>query len=108
MNASIHTTRTGPLISQLITGVQADIGEAVEQLEGGLATIRALEAVTKGVNGLASTLRSKGNEIEQIIDVLRNESDGVPKKMLGTPLEPITEQVDADHRERVRAARAVG
>lgn len=108
MNDSIHTTRTGPLISQLITGVQADIGDAVEQLEGGLATIRALEAVTKGVNGLASTLRSKGSEIEQIIDVLRNESEGVSKKMLGTSREPMTEQLDADHLQRVRAARAVG
>lgn len=108
MNDSIQSTRTGPLIAQFITGVQADIADAVEQLEKGLATIGALEAVTKGVNGLASTLRSKGSEIEQVIEVLRNESDSVSKKMQGTSWEPMTEQLDADHLKRVRAARAVG
>lgn len=108
MTDSTPTTRTGPLMRQLVSGVQADIGEAVEQLEKGLAGIRSLESVTKGVNGLASTLKSKGNEIEQIIDVLRAESESIPKKLLGAHCEPMTEQVDMSHLERVRAARAVG
>jgi hypothetical protein len=107
-DAAIVTTRTGLLIDQLITGIQADIAEAVEQLEGGLGTIRALETHTKGVNGLASTLRSKGIAIEQIIEVLRGEADDVARKMLGTPREPITENVDIAHLERVEAVRKVG
>jgi hypothetical protein len=100
-DAAVVTTRTGLLIEQLITGIQADIAEAVEQLEGGLATIRALETHTKGVNGLASVLRSKGIAIEQIIDVLRGEADDVARKMQGTPREPIVENVNVAHLERV-------
>jgi len=107
-DAAIATTRTGLLIDQLITGIQADIADAVEQLEGGLATIRALETHTKGVNGLAAILRSKGVAIEQIIDVLRGEADDVARKMQGTPREPIIESVNIAHLERVTAVRKVG
>jgi hypothetical protein len=107
-DATIVTTRTGPLIDELITGIQADIADAVERLEGGLATIRALETHTKGVNGLASTLRSKGIAIEQIVEVLRDEADAVARKMLGTPRESITEHVDVEHLERVAEVRKVG
>ena len=102
------TTRTGPLINQLIMGIQADIADAVEQLEAGLAMIRALEAHAKGVNGLASILKSKGNEVEHIIDVLSNEADEVARKMLGASWEPIMEHVDAAHLERVAESRKVG
>lgn len=83
-------TRTGPLVGKLVEGIQADISDAIEQLEGGLAKIRALEAHTKGVNGLSATLKAKGNEIAQTIDVLRGEAEGVARKMLATaPREPI-------------------
>jgi len=102
------TIRTGSLVNQLISGIQADIADAIQQLEGSLATIRALEAHAKGVNGLASTLKSKGSEIEQIIDVLRSEAHGVARKMLGTPREPIIERVDVAHLDRVAAARKAG
>ena len=107
-DAAVVTTRTGALMNQLITGIQADIADAVEQLEGSLATIRALEAQTKGVNGLASTLKSKGSEVEHIIEVLRSEAHGVAKKMLGTSREPIIERVDVKHLERVAQARKAG
>lgn len=90
-------TRTGPLVGKLVEGIQADIADAVEQLDGGLRKIRALEAHTKGVNGLSATLKAKGNEIAQIIEVLTGESDGVAKKMIGATREPIAERVNADH-----------
>lgn len=106
--AASQTTKTGVLIEQLITGIQADIAQAVEQLEEGLSTIRALEGHTKCVNGLASTLKAKGVAIEQIIAVLRSESDDVARKMRGTPRVPISVNVNVSHLDRVVAVRKVG
>lgn len=100
------SVRTGPLMAKTVEGIQADIHEAVEHLEAGLTQMRELESVVRGVNGLSSTLRTKGNEIEQVLDTLRSESDAVAKKMLGTAKEPITERVDTAHLEKVSAARS--
>lgn len=98
-------TRTGALVSKLVEGIQADIGDAVEQLQAGLSKLRALESHTKGVNGLSATLKAKGNEIAQIIDVLEGESDGVAKKMLSaSPKEQITERVNTEHLTKVVGA----
>lgn len=98
-------TRTGPLEGKLVEGIQADIGDAVEQLQAGLSKLRALESHTKGVNGLSATLKAKGNEIAQIIDVLEGEQESVAKKMLSTaPKEQITEKVNADHLAKVVSA----
>lgn len=99
-----ETTRTGPLVGKLVEGIQADISDAIEQLQGGLSKIRALESHTKGVNGLSATLKAKGNEVAQIIDVLEGECEGVAKKMLASaPKEPITEHLNADHLAKVKA-----
>lgn len=102
-----ETTRTGPLIGKLVEGIQADIGEAVEQLQAGLSKIRALEAHTKGVNGLSSTLKAEASKLDQMISTLTDESEAVGRKMLGTGREPITEKVDAAHLEKVTAARSM-
>lgn len=101
-------TRTGPLVGKLVEGIQADIADAVEQLQGGLSKIRALESHTKGVNGLSSTLKAEASKLDQMIATLTDESEGVGRKMLGTGREPITEKVDPAHLERVTAARAAG
>lgn len=102
---SNESTRTGPLVGKLVEGIQADISDAIEQLEGGLAKIRALESHTKGVNGLSGVLKAKGSEIQAAIDTLRGESAGIERKLLGTGREPINERVDATLAKKVAAAR---
>lgn len=99
-----ETTRTGPLVGKLVEGIQSDISDAIEQLQGGLSKIRALESHTKGVNGLSATLKGQGNAIAEAIKVLTEESQSVGRKMLASaPKEPITEHVNADHLAKVRA-----
>lgn len=101
------STRTGPLVGKLVEGIQADLADAVEQLQGGLAKMRALEGHTKGVNGLSATLKARGNEVAQIIDVLSGESESVARKMLGTGTkDPITERLNIEHATAVVAARS--
>lgn len=98
-------TRTGPLVQKLVDGLREDMAEAIEHLTRGLATLRALEGETKGVNGLASLLRSKGNELETVIGALEEERDAVPAKMLGGGRPEIVQTVDTEKLAQVRAAK---
>lgn len=96
---------TGPAAAKLVEAVREDIGEVVDLLERALRKMREIEDEGRGVNGLATTMRTKGNEIEATIGVLNEESEGVAKKMLREPREPITQTVDEAQAERVRKAR---
>jgi len=98
-------TRTGPLVGKLVEGIQGDIGDAVEQLAAGLAKMRALESHVGGINGLASTLRARSAEVQQVVDVLTAERDTVAKKLLPKAPVEMTERVNAVHLEAVRAAK---
>ena len=103
--AAADQTRTGPLVAQLVEGVQADIGDVVDALRAALGKVRALEAHAKGINGLAGTLRAEAQKIDHAISALTEESASVAKKLLGTGREPVAERVDSEHLERVKAAR---
>ena len=102
--------RTGPAVQKVVDAVQEDIGEVVDLLTRGLEKMRDLEGHARGINGLASTLKGKGNEVEQVIAVLREESERVAAKMLAEPRAQIRESVDevklAEVRERKAGGRA--
>jgi hypothetical protein len=98
-------TRTGPLVGKLVEGIQADIGDAVELLAAGLAKMRDLEVHVGGLNGIASRLRARSSDVQQVVDALRVERDEVAKKLLPKPPVEITERVNAVHLEAVRAAK---
>lgn len=98
-------TRTAPLVGKLVEGIQADIKDTVELLTAGLSKMRALEGHVVGVNGLASTLRGKGNEVQQVIEVLNAEAEAVAKKMLGRSNPTPTVFVNHELVSAVHAAR---
>lgn len=50
-------------------------------------------------------MRAQATRLDEAIKALTEESASVAKKLLGTGREPITERVDAEHAERVKAAR---
>jgi len=98
-------TRTGPLVQKLVDALQEDIGEVIGFLRKGRDQMKLLEAETKGVNGTSAFLKSKGNELDKMIEDLEDEAQAAEKKMLGTPL-VITSTVDKTHVERVARAKA--
>jgi hypothetical protein len=98
--------RTGPAVQKVVDAVQEDIGEVVDLLSRGLAKMRDLESHARGINGLASTLKGKGNEVEQVIAVLGEESERVAAKMLSEPRPAITQTVDEAKLEEVRERKA--
>jgi hypothetical protein len=100
--------RTGPAVQKVVEAVQEDLGDAINLLQRGLDRMRELEGHAKGINGLASTLKAKSTEVELVISVLREESEGVAKKMLTEPREPIRQSVDHGKVEEVRASKATG
>jgi len=98
-------TRAGPIVIKLVAGLQEDIQEIADLLSKARDLAKALEEVSKGVNGLSGFLKAKGNELENIVTGLREESANVERKMLGTRVEAST-KVDHAHVERVTKARA--
>jgi len=97
-------TRTGPLVKKLVDALQEDIAEVTEFLRKGREQMKLLEAETKGVNGMSAFLKSKGMELEKMIEDLNDEAAGAEKKMLGSPI-VITTNVDKAHVERVAKAK---
>ena len=99
-------TRTGPIVVKLVAGLQEDLEEIAESLRKGRDLARGLESVARGVNGLSAFLKAKGNELDNILTGLEEESANVAKKMVGTPLTPvITTTVDLSHTEKVLRAK---
>ena len=99
------TTRTGPLVKKLSDGIREDLEEAVAYFQRGLDLMRALEGETKGVNGLSSILKAKGDAVAMVITGLEEEAAGVEKKLLGTS-RAIKQRVDAKKIAVVAAAKA--
>ena len=97
------TTRTGPLVKKLSDGIREDLEEAVAYFQRGLDLMRALEGETKGVNGLSSILKAKGDAVAMVITGLEEEAAGVEKKLLGTS-RANKQRVDAEKVADVRAA----
>lgn len=93
-------------MQKVVGAVQEDVAEIVDDLQRALDKMRELEGHAKGINGLASILKGKGNEVEQVIAVLKEESERVAAKMLAEPRSPIRESVDEEKVEQVRKARA--
>lgn len=97
---------TGPAAQKLVEAVQEDIAEVVDLLGRALKKMREIEEEGRGVNGLATTMKARGNLIDETINVLNGESDGVQKKMAGASRVEVVSHVDEAQAERVRAAKA--
>lgn len=97
-------SRTGSAVAKVVDAVQDDLTEITDLLSRCLVKMRELESHARGINGLGSTLKSKGNEVEQIVTVLRDESIRVAAKMLAEP-KPIVTIVNEQHAADVRRAR---
>ena len=69
-------------MAKLVAGLQEDLQEIVESLRRGRDLARALEVDAKGVNGLSAFLKSKGNELDNIVSGLEDEAKAVERKML--------------------------
>lgn len=103
--AAKDTTKGGPLVAQLVEGVQADLEGVVAELRAVRERVTMIEAYGRGLNGLGSTMRAQATRLDEAIKALTEESASVAKKLLGTGREPITERTDSEHLERVKAAR---
>lgn len=100
------TTRTGPLVKKLSDGLREDLEEIGAHFQRGLDLMRAVEHETKGVNGLSSILRAKGDAVALVISDLNEEAAGVEKKLLGSA-RSITEHVDKEKVAEVASARSM-
>lgn len=100
-------TRTGPLVGKLVAAVQEDVGEIVSSLAKAREHMGELEGQTKGINGLSAFLRSQGLALDKMMSDLKDEAQGVEKKMLGVQMEVVQHHVDEGHAAKVRAAKAV-
>ncbi len=107
MTDNTTDTRTGPAVQNLVDKIQEDMAEASAYLTRGCAMVRALESVTKGVNGLASVLKAQTQTLESVIRKLEEESEDVAKKMLGGNRPEIVQTVNVDKLAEVRAAKGV-
>lgn len=97
-------TRTGPLVAKLVSAVQEDVGEVVTHLDRARQSMAQLEGQARGINGLSAFLKAQGLALDKMMADLRDEADGVEKKMLGAKVE-ITHHVDPAHAAKVKAAR---
>ena len=97
--------RSAPLMARAVEVLADDFHHAADLLDEALAVIRELEPVARGINGISATLRAKGNEVETLIKVLRDEAHGLPRKMLppapGVPLNAWPVEVEEDQLEGV-------
>jgi len=99
-------TRTGPLVGKLSSAVQEDISEIVGHLLKAREQMGELEGQTKGINGLSAFLKAQGTALDKMMGDLEDEAADVEKKLLGGARVEITHQVNAEHAERVKAAKA--
>lgn len=82
--------RSAPLISRAVAVLADDLHHAGDLLEEALAVIREVEPVVRGFNGVGAKLRAKANEVEVLVRVIREEADGIPRKLLHpTPATPV-------------------
>lgn len=98
------STRTGPQVKKLVEAIQEDLGEAREVLAKGREILGALEPDVRGVNGLSSSVRAWGQQVDKLLSDLEEEAEAVAKKMLGGGPK-ITQHVDTEHAKRVEEAR---
>jgi len=102
-------TRTGPAVRKVVEAIEADLSEVIEGLEKQRDLIARLEEDARGVNGLSSTLKAKRKHLDQIVEDLSGELEGVRPKMLGTNGSPAIEQsVDDELAAEVVEARGDG
>ena len=97
-------THTEPQVRALVEAAQKDLRSAAESLGKGHEIIAALEVVAKGINGLASSCRGWGNQLQEILQQIEGESEKVEQKMLGNGRPEIKEHVDHDHAMAVVSA----
>ncbi len=105
-------TRTADARKKWADALQADLGEIHELVEKACTLMREVEADTRGVNGLPSFLRSKGNELEQMAKDIRTELEDVPAKLSGEKTKKRTPSIverlgTAEHLAAVGEARDV-
>ena len=101
-----HTaeTRTGKLVEQLVEAVQQDLDEVIVHLEQALQASAALVGETRGVNGLSSFLKAQGQQLEKMIQDIREEAEAVERKLFGIGRPEIVERVNQDKVEELREA----
>ena len=69
-------------VAKMVDKVQEDMAGAIEHLRQGLEVMRALEAPARGINGLASFLKSQSTALDAMIDNMADESAKVAKTLL--------------------------
>lgn len=101
-----HTaeTRTGKLVEQLVEAVQEDLDEVIVHLEQALKASGALVGETRGVNGLSSFLKAQGQQLEKMIQDIRDEAEAVERKLFGIGRPEIVERVNQEKVEELREA----
>lgn len=97
--------RTTEKVRDLVTALQEDIGEAVSVLEKGRDILTQLEPECRGLNGTGTTLASVGKQLDELISRLREESETVERKMLGSRRPEIVENVNPELAEAARRER---
>lgn len=99
-------SRTARLVEMMAQGIEADTADIAGLLREARARMDALQADTKGLNGMASLLRQKSIELGKIADDLTEEADLVARKLRGqSPRPQLVATVDEEKAEAVREAR---
>ena len=98
-------SRTGPLVKSLAEGIRDDLGDVATAFEEARAKIEVLGESARAVNGLGGECAGWSNHLNSVISEIRKEMVEVPAKLLGSPINAITQSVNADHVEAVTAAR---
>lgn len=99
-------TRTGTAKTKLVEAIDGDLEELGEKLHTHRSTLSRLEEDGRGVNGLSSSCKAWGKQLDEILRGIEEEAERVKKLMLGTEHPEIKQSVDDGLKERVTEAKA--
>ena len=98
-------SRTGASIAKLAEDVREDLGDVAGVIAGVHDMIVKLGEAARAVNGLADDCRGWANHLASVLAEVEKAKAETPAKLLGHPVNPITQTVNADHAKAVRAAK---
>lgn len=83
---------TKEAVEALVATIEADLNAIIEPLVTASERMDQLERGGRGVNGLATLMKSHGTSIEAAIVDFRKEAQEIRRRYLGQTMEPITER----------------
>lgn len=95
--------RTGALVSSLAEGVRDDLADIVGALEAVRLRIERLGEDARAINGLGAECRGWADHLSTIVSEVKKEQAEIPAKLLGHPIREITQSVNQELADKVKA-----